>query len=72
MPVVFASRTRGGRVLNRTYGQPGAEIDLIRRGLIPTGDLDALKARLLLAFLIQAGQPDRFADLSLLSWRTAA
>jgi len=72
VPVVFASRTRGGRVLTRTYGQPGAEIDLIRRGLVPAGDLDALKARLLLAFLILAGQPDHFADLSQLSWRTAA
>lgn len=72
IPVVFASRTRGGRVLTRTYGQPGAEIDLIRRGLIPAGDLDALKARLLLAFLILAGQTDRFADRSLLSWRTSA
>ena len=72
IPVVFASRTRGGRVLTHTYGQPGAEIDLIRRGLIPAGDLDALKARLLLAFLILAGQTDRFADRSLLSWRTSA
>lgn len=71
VPVVFASRTRGGRVLTRTYGQPGAEIDLIRRGLIPAGDLDALKARLLLAFLILADQTDRFAERSLLSWRTA-
>lgn len=72
VPVVFASRTRGGRVLTRTYGQPGAEIDLIRRGLVPSGDLDALKARLLLAFLILSGETGRFADLSLLSWRTAA
>lgn len=72
VPVVFASRTRGGRVLTRTYGQPGAEIDLIRRGLVPAGDLDALKARLLLAFLVLAGQPHRFAELSLLSWRIEA
>lgn len=69
VPVVFASRTRGGRVLQRTYGQPGAEIDLIRRGLVPAGDLDALKARILLTFLILYGQAHRFADLSQLSWR---
>lgn len=72
VPVVFASRTRGGRVLTRTYGQPGAEIDLMARGLVPAGDLDALKARLLLALLIATGQPDRFADHALISWRTAA
>ncbi len=70
IPVIFASRTRGGRVLTHTYGQVGAEIDLIRRGLIPAGDLDAIKARLLLAFLILAGQTEQFADRSLLSWRT--
>lgn len=71
VPVVFASRTRGGRVLSNTYGQPGAEIDLIRRGLIPAGDLDALKARLLLLLLLMSGEPGRFADLSNLSWRDA-
>lgn len=70
VPVVFASRTRGGRVLNRTYGQTGGEIDLIRRGLIPAGDLDALKARLLLSLLLMAGQVERFADHAELSWRT--
>lgn len=69
VPVVFASRTRGGRVLSRTYGQPGAEIDLIARGLVGAGDLDALKARLLLALLIMAGTPGRFSELADLSWR---
>ncbi len=72
LPVVFASRTRGGRVLNRTYGQTGAEIDLISRGLLPAGDLDALKARLLLTLLIMAGQGDRFADHAELSWRNGS
>lgn len=72
LPVVFASRTRGGRVLNRTYGQRGAEIDLIGRGLLPAGDLDALKARLLLTLLIMAGQGDRFADHAELSWRNGS
>lgn len=72
IPVVFTTRTRGGRVLNRTYGQLGAEIDLMRRGLIPGGDLDALKARLLLSLLIMGGDAGRFADFANLSWRDAA
>ena len=69
VPVVFASRTRGGRVLSRTYGQAGAEIDLLRRGLWGAGDLDALKARLTLMLLIMAGAPERFPEFTDLSWR---
>ena len=68
VPVVFASRTRGGRVLGRTYGQPGAEIDLQRRGLTGACDLDALKARLLLMLLLMAGRPGEFAARADLSW----
>lgn len=70
VPVIFSSRTRGGRVLNQTYGQNGAEIDLIERGLIPAGDLDALKSRLLLTLLLMAGQTSRFSLYSQLSWRS--
>ncbi|TPE49286.1 asparaginase [Amaricoccus solimangrovi] len=72
IPVIFASRTRGGRVLSRTYGQPGAEIDLLRRGLVGSGDLDALKARLAIGLLLMAGAPERFGDYADLSWNPDA
>ena len=60
MPVVFASRTGGGRVLSSTYGQKGGEIDLAAKGCLGAGDLSPLKARLLLSLLIMAGKADQF------------
>lgn len=62
LPVVFASRTGGGRVLAATYGQKGGEIDLASKGCIGAGDLSPVKARLLLSLLILAEQADRFTD----------
>jgi L-asparaginase len=57
MPVVLATRVPAGPVFTRTYGYPGAEIDLIRRGLIPAGLLPPQKARLLLGLLCAEGAP---------------
>ncbi len=55
MPVLLGTRVASGAVFTRTYGYDGSEIDLLRRGLLPTGTLSSLKARLLLAALVGGG-----------------
>lgn len=55
MPVIFASRTGAGETLTHSYGYAGGEIDLITRGLIPAGPLDARRARIALAILLSGG-----------------
>nr|WP_282572258.1 asparaginase [Roseomonas acroporae] len=55
IPVVLASRCMTGPVFTRTYAYPGAEIDLIARGVVPAGILSGLKARLLLGCALREG-----------------
>lgn len=55
VPVVLASRSMTGPVFTSTYGYPGAEIDLIKRGVVPAGYLSGLKARLLLGLVLRGG-----------------
>lgn len=56
IPVVFSSRTRAGNVLTATYGFVGSELDLLSRGLIPSGNLDALKARIVVGLSLICGE----------------
>ncbi|MCF8473349.1 MAG: asparaginase [Emcibacter sp.] len=55
MPVILSSRTGSGHIYEKTYGFKGSEIDLLNRGLIPSGILDGLKARILLTLLLMSG-----------------
>lgn len=55
MPVVVATRTFGGELLQSTYGYPGGELDLRAQGLIFAGSYDAIHARVALHMMLMAG-----------------
>ena len=55
VPVILASRIGAGETYRKTYAYAGGEMDLVRRQLILSGDLDAGKARILLTALLATG-----------------
>ncbi|HEY8480466.1 MAG TPA: asparaginase [Spirillospora sp.] len=61
VPVVLASRCPAGPLLTDTYGGPGGEGELAAMGVVPVGDLPAVKARLRLQVALALGMAPRDA-----------
>ena len=57
IPTVFTSRARNGLVMEHTYGYAGSEIELIAAGLIPAGQFDGAKARIITTLALWNHQP---------------
>jgi L-asparaginase len=55
IPVVLSTRIGVGECLRHSYGYVGGGSDLLKRGLIAGGWLDAAKARILLSMLLANG-----------------
>jgi len=63
LPIIVGSRTGGGRTAAATYGFPGSEMDLAKRGAWLAGWLSPIKARILLWAIVASG-------LDKIDWRT--
>ncbi|WP_022922288.1 asparaginase [Ornithinimicrobium pekingense] len=66
MPVVVATSAHRGGTLQRTYGFPGSEMDLLERGVLLGGELSARKTRLLLWAYLAQGEPSTGGSLEAL------
>lgn len=55
IPVVLARRDSAGCIFSQTYGYPGSESDLLNRGVINSGLMGGLKARLFLQIILASG-----------------
>lgn len=62
LPVVLASRTGSGELLESTYGFAGSERDVLSRGVLSAGPLDGRKARVLLSLVLATAQLDEVAS----------
>ncbi len=69
IPVVLSTRAISGPVFTGTYGYPGAEIDLIGRGLIPSGYLTGTKSTLLLGLSLRGGKDIEAAKAAFLPYQ---
>ncbi len=65
IPVVFGSRSPGGQVCKQTYGYKGGEMDLLQRGLISSGWLSPLKAKILTTLMLGQGLGKEELSMSL-------
>lgn len=65
IPVVFCSRSPDGQVCRQTYGYQGGEMDLLQRGLISSGWLSPLKAKILTTLMLAQGRGKQEISVSL-------
>lgn len=56
IPVILTSRVGMGETLRKSYGYPGSELDLVRRGAVNGGRWRPNQARILLQLLLSSGQ----------------
>jgi L-asparaginase len=68
MPVILTSRTGAGEVLSKTYSFPGSESDLLGRGLISSGGMNSLKAKIILTICLAKGLAKSEIDSKFLSF----
>lgn len=71
-PCLIASRCVQGGTTYRTYGYPGAEIDLQQHGIYMAGQLSALQARLLLLGCLWNRCSQEAMAQTLLAWRSGS